>query len=130
MTREVEELASATPSPLVTVHRLNQLIETYKFAAPHQASTNKDAEKFRNAVAFVWYSAIFYVAGADKTLYRFNRAMGQFPQDWWADILTKVHSRLSEVILKEELYELMRRVDKIKTILNKANRENPVSVTE
>ena len=87
MTRAVEELVSKTPSPLVTVHRLNQLIETYKFAAPHQASTNNEAEKFRNAVAFVWYSAIFYVAGADKTLYRFNRAMGQVPPDWWVDIL-------------------------------------------
>lgn len=130
MTRAVESLASATPSPMVTTHRLNQLIETYKFAAPHQASTDEEAEKFRNAVAFIWYSAVFYVAGADKTLYQFNRAMGQVPLDWWIDILTKVHGRLSEVILKEELYELMRRVDKIKIILKEANRESPISVTE
>ena len=74
MIRAVKELASATPSPLVTVHGLNQLIETYKFAAPHQAGTDKDAGKFRNAVTFVWYAVIFSVAGADKTRCRFNRA--------------------------------------------------------
>lgn len=119
MNRRVEALANATPSPLVTTHRLSQLIETYKFAAPHQETTDCQDEEFRRDVAFIWFSAMYFVAGADKTLYRFNRSLGQIQQDWKVDILTKVHSRFREIILKEELYEPMRRVDKLEGLLKR-----------
>jgi len=128
MRRSIEALTTDTPSPLVTVHRLNQLIETYKFSAPHQESANQEGARLRSAVAFIWYSAVCYVAGADKTLYQFNRSLEQIQRDWRIDILTKVHSGLSEMILKEEMYELMRRVDKIETLLKKTIRDFPVSV--